>query len=273
MTRERLRYTRQTRISHRLMLESQLAAVRQDCDRLQREIYEAAQLQRKLCGPRVLRRGPFEISSEIFPVRDISGDFTCLYEHDNLMFAIGDIAGKGLSAGMWFTHVVSMVRVQVEMLGDPAAVLSAINRALLLTRSWVPPTTIFLAQLNTSSGQIMYCNAGHPPAIILRAGGNVERLQEGGMVLGVLPEARFVTGMTTLEPGDTLLGYTDGIAECLNKVGTEFGAERIVAVAQHLQAAGASSTLFSILGAAEDFAGGKSRDDDMALIVVHRAGE
>jgi sigma-B regulation protein RsbU (phosphoserine phosphatase) len=256
------------------MVESQLAAVRRDCDRLQRGMYEAVQLQRKLCGPRVLRRGSFEICSEIFPVCDISGDFTCLYEHNaDLMFAIGDIAGKGLSAGMWFTHVVSMVRLQIEALGDPAAALSVVNRELLLTTFGVPPTTIFLAQLNTSSGQITYCNAGHPPALILRAQGHVECLQEGGIVLGVLPEAHYVTGMATLEPGDTLLGYSDGIAECLNEVGTEFGAERIVAVAQHLQAAGASSTLFSILGAAEDFAGGKSRDDDMALIVVRRGRE
>lgn len=256
------------------MLEDQLATLRREHDDLRRTIYEAAQVQRKLCGPRLLRREPFEIASEIFPVSHLSGDFICVFElGTDLVFAIGDIAGKGLSAAMWFTYVVGMVRFQIEALGDLAAALSAINRNLLLTRLELPLTTVLLGRLNRQAGEVTYCSAGHPPALVFRNDGHVESLQEGGPVLGVLAGACFANRQTTLRPGDTLLGYSDGIAECRNENGAEFGAERLAAIAQVSRGSSASGMLFSVLGAAEDFAGSQSREDDMSLIVVHRAGE
>jgi sigma-B regulation protein RsbU (phosphoserine phosphatase) len=269
---ESFRHPRRSGAPGARLLADQLAAVRRDYDSLRRAMYEAAQQQRKLCGPRLLRRGPYEVASEIFPVRDLSGDFTCVFEHSSdLVFAIGDIAGKGLSAAMWFTHVVGLVRLQIEALKDPAAVLSAINRDLLLSRLGLPLTTMFLARLDTRTGEVTYCSAGHPPTVVLRSRGRIDSLHEGGPVLGVLPDAQFVNGRTFLYPGDALLGYSDGIAECRNEHGVEYGAERVTDVARLFQAAGASSVLFSVLGAAEDFAGSLSREDDMALIVVHRS--
>ena len=269
---ESTRYARGTGIRHARVLDDQLAAVRRDRDSLQHAMYEAAQLQRKLCGLRLLRHGPYAVASEIFPVRHLSGDFTCVFEHKNdLVLAIGDIAGKGLAAGMWFTHILGLVRLQIESLKDPAATLSAINRDLLLSRLGLPLTTMFLARLNTCTGDVTYCSAGHPPTLVLRNAGHIESLQEGGPVLGALPDARFVTGRTTLHQGDALLGYSDGVAECRNAQGIEFGATRIANIARAFRASGASSMLFSVLGAAEDFAGDHAREDDMALIVMHRS--
>ena len=256
------------------MLEDQLATLRREHDDLRRTMYEAAQVQRKLCGPRLLRRAPFEIASEIFPVHHLSGDFISVFElGTDLVFAIGDIAGKGLSAGMWFTYVVGMVRLQIEALGDLAAALSAINRNLLLTRLELPLTTVLLGRLNPQTGEVTYCSAGHPPALVARNDGHVESLREGGPVLGVLAGACFSNWRTTLRPGETLLGYSDGIAECRNENGAEFGTERLATAAQVSRGSSASGTLFSVLGAAEDFAGSQSREDDMAVIVVRRADE
>jgi len=256
------------------MLEDQLATLRREHDDLKRTLYEGAQVQRKLCGPRLLRREAFEIASEIFPVRHLSGDFISVFELDtDLVFAIGDIAGKGLSAAMWFTYVVGMVRLQIEALGDLAAALSAINRNLLLTRLELPLTTVLVGRLKLQTGEVTYCSAGHPPALIFRNDGHVESLREGGPVLGVLAGACFADGQTTLRPGDTLLAYSDGIAECQNENGAEFGTERLAAAAQISRGSSASGTLFSVLGAAEDFAGSQSREDDMAVIVVRRADE
>jgi serine phosphatase RsbU (regulator of sigma subunit) len=256
------------------MLEEQLATLRREHDDLRRTMYEGAQVQRKLCGPRLLRREPFEIASEIFPVRHLSGDFISVFElGTDLVFAIGDIAGKGLSAGMWFTYVVGMVRLQIEALGDLAAALSAINRNLLLTRLELPLTTVLVGRLNPQTGEVTYCSAGHPPALVVRNDGHVESLREGGPVLGVLASASFANQRTTLGPDDTLLGYSDGIAECRNENGAEFGAERLAAAAQVSRGFSASGMLFSVLGAAEDFAGSQSREDDMALIVVRRGDD
>jgi phosphoserine phosphatase RsbU/P len=257
-----------------LALEDQVAELRREYDDLRRVLYEAAQVQRRLCGPRYLRRESFEIASEIFPVRHVSGDFISVFELENdLVFAIGDIAGKGLSAAMWFTHVIGMVRMKITALGNPAAALSAINRDLVQTPLELPLTSLLLGRLSVSSGEITYCNAGHPPALLLRNDGRLDHLHEGGPLLGAIAAASFASGKTKLLPGDTLLGYSDGIAECRNPDGSDFGVERLLSIAQLSCGSSASATVFSVLGAAEDFAGSRSREDDMALIVVRRTND
>lgn len=258
-------------VARRHALEDQLAQVRREHDELRRVFFEAAQVQRRLCGPRLLRRGPFEIATEIFPVRHLSGDFISLFEaRGDLIFGVGDIAGKGLPAGMWFTHLISMIRLQFDRQDDPATTLAAVNRDLLRTGMELPLTTLFLARLNSKNGGITYCNAGHPPAVLLRANGRLENLRAGGPLLGAMAGTSFVNGTATLESGDTLLGYSDGITECRNAAGADFGGERLLTAAQAACDSGAAATLFSVLGAVEDFAGSQPREDDFALIVVHR---
>lgn len=260
------------RLRHRA-LEDQLASLKREHDDLRRAIYEAAQAQRRLCGPRRLRTGPYEFASEIFPVRHLSGDFTSLLQTEgDLVLAIGDIAGKGLMAAMWFTLVVGMIRRKVTTLGDPAAALSSVNRHLLLTGLDVPLTTLFLARLNLESGNLSYCNAGHPPALLLRENGEVEKLRIGGPVLGAIYGASFVNGSATLCPGSTLLAYSDGIPECRNEMGTEFGSKGLLDAARRFSRCEPSVLLFSVLAAIENFTGSQRREDDVALMVLHRFG-
>jgi serine phosphatase RsbU (regulator of sigma subunit) len=253
-------------------LEDQLAELRREHDHLRHTFFEAAQVQRKLCGTRHLRRKSFEIASEIFPVRDLSGDFIGIFESDNeLVLAIGDISGKGLAAGMWFAHMVSTIRLQCARHRNPAAALSAMNRDLMRSGLELPFTSLLLCRLKLLTGEIAYCNAGHPPAVLLRGDGQVETLREGGPLLGVLPGASYATGKTALKPGDTLLGYSDGVVECSDQAGGDFGMDRLLAAAQ--TSSGSTATLFSVLGAVEDFAGSHPREDDLALLVVHRASD
>jgi sigma-B regulation protein RsbU (phosphoserine phosphatase) len=171
---------------------------------------------------------------------------------------------------MWFTHFVGMIQQRFAQSADPAAVLSAMNRDLLGARLESPLTSLLLAKLTLQTGEITYCNAGHPPSLLLRANGEVESLREGGPLLGVVTGASFDNGKVTLRPGDRLLGYSDGIVECRSPEGFDFGVDRLLASAQ--TNGGANATVFSILGAVEDFAGSHPREDDMAVVVVHRSG-
>lgn len=268
----RSRASRTTKAArHHFSLEQQLAELRRENDDLRRALFEAAQVQRRLCGPRLLKRHSFEIASEIFPVRHLSGDFISLFEvQDDLVFAVGDIAGKGLPAGMWFTHVISNIRLQFTMYRDPSVVLASVNRGLLHAQLELPLTSVFIARLNPRTGELTYCNAGHPPAIVIRDNGYQEKLTQGGPLLGVLPETTFVDGKTILGRGDTLLAYSDGIPECRNAAGLEFGEERLLRDAQLLCASSSASMLFSILANVEDFAGGRPREDDIAVLVMQR---
>ena len=256
------------------VLEDQLAALRRENDDLHRTLFEAAHAQRKLCGPRHLRRGSFEIASEIFPVRHLSGDFISIFDfEDDLVFAIGDIAGKGLSAAMWFSHLVTAIQLQFATCGDPASTLIAINHDLLRTNLEIPLSTLLLVRLDTATGEITYCNAGHPPAFLMRNEGLAESLSEGGPILGVLSSASFTNGKTAMLPGDTLVGYSDGALECRNSVGDEFGSDGLLTTARNSSGSAASSTLFSVLAAVEDFTGSQRREDDISLIVAHRASQ
>jgi sigma-B regulation protein RsbU (phosphoserine phosphatase) len=265
---------RRSRVSARRnrALEEQLENLRREHDELLRTMFEAAQLQRRLCGPRHLRRKSCEIATEIFPVRHLSGDFAGVFDWGaDLVLALGDIAGKGLQAALWFTHLVSVLRLHLMAHRDPAAALQAVNRDLCGAKTAPPLTTLFLARLNPSTGEITYCNAGHPPTLLLRREGPVEMLREAGPVLGAIAEASYTNGESRLQYGDTLLGYSDGILESRNLAGAEFGMERLVEAARRAARSSASAALFSVLAAAEDFASDQPREDDVALVVVHRA--
>ncbi|MBV9342805.1 MAG: PP2C family protein-serine/threonine phosphatase [Acidobacteria bacterium] len=257
--------------AHNRALRDQLASLRYEHDGLSRALYEAAQVQRRLCGPRQWRAGSYEFAGEIFPVRHLSGDFITVLELEgDLVFAIGDIAGKGLMAGMWFTYVVGMIRRHIAALGDPAAALSAVEHDLLLSGLEIPLTTLFLARLNLRSGELTYSNAGHPPALVIRENQEVQELSAGGPLLGLISNASFENGRASLCPGDMLLAYSDGVAECRNESGTEFGTPGLLNAARKFSGSDAGAMLFTVLAAVENFMGKQYRDDDMALFVLRR---
>lgn len=258
-----------TRSTQTGALELQLASVRLEFSELYRELFEVAQMQRSLSGPRMLRRGRYEVTAEIFPVRHLSGDFFSVSDVDNVtLLAIGDICGKGLIAGMWFTHMLGLMRTYGESIADPGMALQAMNRHLCSASAAPPMTSMFLARLDHLRGELRYSNAGHPSPILFHRNGTKQFLTEGGPVLGVLAGAGFETGKIAFNPGDALVEYTDGLVECRNEQGEEFGTDRLLRESSGTLGAPASSMLFSIIGAARDFAGTRAREDDCTLMVV-----
>src|SRR5262249_53114439 len=146
--------------------------------------------------------------------------------------------------------------------------LASVDRNLLLSGVEFPLTTSFLARLNPGTGDLTYCNAGHPPPFLIRGDGDIEELNQGGRVLGVISGSEFVKGRTKLRSGSTLLAYSDGIAECRNESGVEFGGERLLSVVRAHRAGSPSTMLFSVLASVENFAGSQHREDDIALMIL-----
>ena len=255
-------------------LEEKLACLSCQHDELHQALADAAQTQRRLCGPHFLRCRSFEIAGELFPVRLLSGDFLCVccLEGD-LLVGIGDICGKGPTAGLWLTHIVGMARLLFSRSGDPGATLTAINDELAAYQMESAFTSMFLARLDPRSGILVYSNAGHPPAILIDAADQARPLGEGGPLLGVVAGAPFPSAKVEILPGETLIGFSDGILERTDGRGHEFGTERIIAAALRSQQAGARATVFSILAALGDFAGNRPPEDDLGILVVHRGAE
>jgi sigma-B regulation protein RsbU (phosphoserine phosphatase) len=228
-------------------------------------------VQRRLNGPRELRRGEFEIACEMFPFRQISGDFCSVFDVGNeTVFALGDIAGKGLTAGMWFTHVVGLVRVHAELSTNPADAIVSINDAICKMQPEPPLITVLLGRLDWRSNTLTYCRAGHPPPILVREDGRSELLHKGGPVLGVVPKARFDMGTVEFGRGDGLLTFSDGISELRNENAEEFGYPRLLDEIEKCDRASAAQMLFCMLGVVKDFAGGGQPDDDITMLTMLR---
>lgn len=258
--------------ARQLELKLKVAALEKDFADLHTAISEAEQVHRRLCAPRLVRHGEFEIASEIFAVRHVPGDFVTADEVDgSVILALGDICGKGLAAGMWITHFVGLVGAHTAVNSEPETIVSGVNRDLFRISSVAPLASLFLARLDPFTGRLDYCNAGHPPAFLLRADGRLESLSEGGPLLGVIPVASFSRGSVDLRVGDLLLVCSDGILETLDNVDQEFGYERLEAQLRSARMGSADAVLFSVLGAVQDFAATRSLADDMSLLVVrHR---
>jgi sigma-B regulation protein RsbU (phosphoserine phosphatase) len=255
-------------------LERKFNALQQDYAELHAEIFEAAQVHRRLCAPRVVRYADFEIANEIFAVRHLAGDFfTVNNSPDGVVLVLGDICGKGLAAGMWTTHLVGRVNVHASSDSNPARIVSEVNNDVCLTGQLAPLASLFVARLNPDTGRLDYCSAGHPPAILLRNTGEVELLCDGGLLLGVIPSASYVTGSVQLRPGDVLLAYSDGVLESRNGAEEEFGLARLENQLRQANQGGAAAEalLFSVLASVQDFAGTHPLVDDLSLAVIKRS--
>ena len=255
-------------------LEERLETLQKDYAELNTAIFEAAQVHRRLCAPSQIHYGSFDIASEIFAVRHLPGDFFTVEETDRgLVFALGDIGGKGLAAGMWVTHLIGLIRTHTVASSDPHAIAAAMNRDIARLSSVEPLSTMFIGRLDAATGTLDYCSAGHPAALLLRADGDLESLSDGGPVLGVVPLASFACGTVQLRSDDVMLVCSDGITESFDEADREFGVQRLEAEFCRAQGGSAESILFSVLGAVQDFAAPRPLTDDMTLVIIRALAE
>jgi serine phosphatase RsbU (regulator of sigma subunit) len=254
-----------------LALQLELDGARREHGKLQQAIYEAAQVQRRLCAPRELAWGEFEIAGESFPVRHLSGDFFKVMELGCVLgLALGDIAGKGLSAGIWQAHLMDLIQRCARNYLHPADAVAGVNRELCQDLGEPPITALFFARLDPERNELVYCNAGLPPPLLMRRDKSIEHLEAGGPMLGAMEEATYVSGNVRLDAGDMLLAYSDGLTECRNSKEEEFETRRLSAAAKAGCGTTANQVLFSTLATVLDFADTCPPEDDLTLLVVRR---
>ena len=254
-----------------LALQQELDSVRREYGKLQQAVYEAAQVQRRMCAPREMAWGDFEIAGESFPVRHLSGDFFKVMELGTALgLILGDIAGKGLTAGIWQAHLMGVMQRCARAYERPCDAIAGVNRELCQDFGERPITALFFARLDAERGELVYCNAGLPAPLVLRQDQSIEQLQEGGPMLGALNEATYGSGTVRMDAGDMLLAYSDGLTECMNSREEEFETRRLIAATKAVSGANASRVLFSTLAAVLDFADDCTPADDLTLLVVRR---
>jgi sigma-B regulation protein RsbU (phosphoserine phosphatase) len=153
----------------------------------------------------------------------------------------------------------------------PEDVVGDVNRQICRNTGAESFISFFLGELDPGSGALRYTNAGHNAPVLVRRDGRVETLQDGGLLLGVFPEATYDLGQVELGPGDLLALYTDGVTEASNPAGEMFSEDRLVdSLTRHRQA-GASELHRRVLEEVERFQEGSPPDDDLTLVLLKRA--
>jgi sigma-B regulation protein RsbU (phosphoserine phosphatase) len=121
------------------------------------------------------------------------------------------------------------------------------------------------------TGDVVYCNAGHNPPLVIRAGGGVEKLTAGGIMLGIIPHATYQEGRAHLEPGDVIVLYSDGVTEAAQPDDEEFGEDRLAAVVRAHLSDDPDAIISAITGAVAEFTVGAPAADDITAVIARRA--
>ncbi len=238
-------------------------------EHLLHDLAEARQIQLSL-----LPEGPpdffnFDIAARSVPADDVGGDLFDypLQTPKNLGVVIADSCGHGLPAALMARDVITGLRVALDVQYRLTTAVERVNRVVAKSALASRFISLFYAEFEPS-GNLVYCNAGHPPGLLWRAG-RITRLKRGGMVLGPNPRARYERGFEKFPPGSTLLLYTDGITEAVSPAGKFFGAgrlERLLRETRHLPA----ETIVERVFAAVDQWSPTPRADDQTVFVIRR---
>lgn len=165
----------------------------------------------------------------------VGGDFYELLVIDDghVGVLMGDVSGNGLEAASLAALVKTTVKIHALDLGSPAAVLAKANHVLLGECDSYSFVTAFYGVFDTVTGELTYCSAGHPPALLRRAEGETAALREGSPILGAYADLEYVDRATCLTNGDTLLLYTDGLTEA-RREREQFGEQRLISLVDRL---------------------------------------
>jgi len=240
-------------------------------ERMDALMEDARRIQASLLPRRLPQPGSFRLAARSEPAEIVSGDFYDVISLDEQSFValIADATGHGLPAALQVRDVFMGLRMGLSREYKISRTLERLNRIIHHSRLATKFVSLFLVEVDLS-GQIFYCCAGHPPALLRRASGEIEELRTGGLLLGPLADTRYPVAGAMIDPGDSLLLYTDGITEIQNPEGEEFGLDALKSIFSGPHAAAPDALVDEIFETIHDFAGPDYRQDDQSVLVIHR---
>lgn len=243
-------------------------------ERLRREVEIAREVQGQLFPQVFPPLATLRYCGSCRPARAVGGDYYDFIAlgQSRLGVALGDIAGKGISAALLMTSLHAMLRSHALLGSDDLPTLvSGINRLLYASTDAARYATFFYGVYEADSRRLRYVNAGHIPPILVRpedAPGTFHRLCEGGPVIGLLPDPTYEPGSVALRPGDVLVIVSDGVSEAENAAGDMFGEDRIAQIVAAHMHEGEGEIHERLLEEVTRFRDGTPQGDDMTLVVA-----
>lgn len=244
-------------------------------EKMTREMEIAREVQERLFPQRLPAIAGIDYSGACRPALGVGGDyydFLPLQDGD-LGVAVGDVSGKGIAAALLMASLQASLRGQALVgQGDLARLMANVNQLVYDATPSNRYATFFYGQYHREARLFRYVNAGHNPPIVLRRVKNgathIIRLETGGPVVGLFPNAPYQEGSLAMEPGDIFVGFTDGISEAMNREDEEWGEERLIPAVATYADRSAAEIIPSLMAEADRFVSGAPQHDDMTLVVV-----
>ena len=253
-----------------------LLTVAKEKERLQSEIEIAREVQSQLYPRSAPQTKSLRLTAICRPARIVSGDY---YDYEcvgdsYVALAVGDVAGKGISAALLMATLQSSLRTQLSNSGgngrpSAARLVSQLNQYLYANTSPEKFTTLCLGLYDEADGSFSYTNGGNVPPALVR-GGAVQRLDVNGTVVGAFPEAHYGESRVALQPDDLLVFFTDGVTEPENEYGEMFGEERFLDLLARNAHLGEDEIVRTVIESVREWTGSDELQDDMTLLLARR---
>ena len=244
--------------------------------RIDRELEFARQIQRSSLPsvfPPYPDRSDFSIFASMEAAREVGGDFYDFYltDQNHLTFLVADVSGKGIPGAMFMMRAKTLIKNLAESGRSIEDVFTTANRTLCENNEAEMFVTAWMGKLDLETGELEYVNAGHNPPLLRHGGGAFEYLRtRPNFILAGMEMTRYKKHSLTLEPGDTLFLYTDGVTEAANKEKTLYGEERLRACLTEEDPEALCRSVHADIAA---FVNGAEQSDDITMLCVRWKGQ
>lgn len=243
--------------------------------RLEEELKLARQIQVGLLPDSLPEIPGYEFHAGNVPSRGVSGDYYQFVERKEgreCVVMVADVSGKGIAASLLTASLEALSAGPIEVGHSAREICDRVCRRLYDRTPPAKYATAFLSILEPETGRITYTNAGHNDGVLVRSGGNVEQLKATGMPVGLMADGKYSSDERTLEPGDTLVLYTDGITEAENPESEEYHISRLIDVSRKCRTLEVGAMSDAIEKDVRAFTRGVPFADDRTLVLVRRTG-
>ncbi len=245
---------------------------------MKRDLEIAKDIQAWLLPGAPLQIPGYQIDYATRPANTVAGDYYDVIlrpgrtpSEDRILFVVADVAGKSIPAAMLMATFQASLRTLSTSGVALAELVVALNRyACSNSAGGNRFTTAFLAELDAATGDVLYVNAGHNAPILRKKSGAIERLEAGGIPVGILAESTYLVGTTRLERGDWLVIFTDGVVEAVNGQDEEYGEAALVRLVDRHSGSTPAELLRSLLTELDEYVGNTPQHDDITCLLLKR---
>ncbi len=251
---------------------ARLATVEQAERLMESELAQASEIQQSLLPTEAPAFDGYDLAGFNLPCRTVGGDYYDFlpYKDGRLGVVVGDVAGKGLPAALLMSSLQARVQMLAETAPDPASALTTLNRNLCERALPGKFITFFYGVLDASNGRLQYSNAGHNYPVLLRASGEVQELPNSGLVMGIKPTEQYESGDATLEPGDLLALFSDGVTEACSADDEEFGQGGLAKFLEAHKSGSCKEIVSALANHVREWCGSGPFADDFTIVLVRR---